>query len=168
MRPRRIVRFRRRGTLPYCVLPPTASPPRIRNLMDAGLFLGRAALTEKRAMRLDGVRTCLKTRTVERQLSENAGSEEKGTDSIKEGRRRNSFLFYFFLYACSRLYAFRMRSVCVPYAYIFSLSALRTRLFPFLYALYAVNSGVVFSFSVHRFVFDCIQCIQTFLAGGTL
>ena len=33
-------------------------------------------------------------------------------------------------------------------------SALRTRLFSSLYALYAVNSGVVFSHSMHRELFD--------------
>ena len=51
-----------------------------------------------------------------------------------------------------------MHSVCTLYAslnaYIYSLSALRTRLFAFLYALYAVNFGVVFLHSVHRCVFD--------------
>ena len=56
-------------------------------------------------------------------------------------------------FVCS-LYAF-------PYAYIFVFSALLLSQIVFLYALYAVNSGVVFLFSVHRLVFDCIQCIQT-------
>ena len=41
-----------------------------------------------------------------------------------------------------------------PSAYIFMPSALRTRLFSSLYALYAVNSGVVFSHSMHRELFD--------------
>ena len=51
-----------------------------------------------------------------------------------------------------------MHFVCSLYAslsaYIFSLSALRTRLFSFLYALYAVFFGVVFSHSVHSRFFD--------------
>ena len=57
-----------------------------------------------------------------------------------------------------------MHFVCVPYAfpyaYIFSLSALLPSQTVLLYALYAVKSGVVCSYSVHRLVFDCIQCIQ--------
>ena len=51
-----------------------------------------------------------------------------------------------------------MHSVCALYAsltaYIFVPPALRTRLFSFLYALYAVNSGVVFSHRAHSRVFD--------------
>ncbi len=51
-----------------------------------------------------------------------------------------------------------MHSVCAlyasPTAYIYSPSALRTRLFAFLYALYAVNSGVVCLHSVHSRFFD--------------
>ena len=49
-------------------------------------------------------------------------------------------------FVCS-LYAF-------PSAYIFVPSALRTRLFASLYALYAVNSGVVFSHRAHSWFFD--------------
>ena len=41
-----------------------------------------------------------------------------------------------------------------PTAYIFSPSALRTRLFAFLYALYAVFFGVVFPHSMHSRFFD--------------
>ena len=58
-------------------------------------------------------------------------------------------------FVCS-LYAF-------PTAYIFSPSALRTRLFAFLYALYAVNSGVVCLHSVHRCVFDAYNAYKFFL-----
>ena len=51
-----------------------------------------------------------------------------------------------------------MHFVCSLYAslsaYIFSFSALRTRLFSFLYALYAVFFGVVFSHSMHSRFFD--------------
>ena len=51
-----------------------------------------------------------------------------------------------------------MHSVCTlyafPTAYIFVPSALRTRLFSFLYALYAVFFGVVFSYSMHSRFFD--------------
>ena len=48
-----------------------------------------------------------------------------------------------------------------PTAYIFVPSALRTRLFAFLYALYAVNSGVVFSHSMHRCVFDAYNAYRS-------
>ena len=57
-----------------------------------------------------------------------------------------------------------MHFVCSLYAsltaYIFSLSALRTRLFSFLYALYAVNSGVVSSHSVHSRFFDAYNAYK--------
>ena len=56
-------------------------------------------------------------------------------------------------FVCS-LYAF-------PYAYIYALSALRTRLFAFLYALYAVNSGVVFSHSMHSRFFDAYNAYKS-------
>ena len=59
-----------------------------------------------------------------------------------------------------------MHFVCVPYAfpyaYIFVPSALRTRLFLFLYALYAVFSGVVFSHSVHSRFFDAYNAYKLF------
>ena len=61
-----------------------------------------------------------------------------------------------------------MHSVCSLYAslnaYIFSLSALRTRLFAFLYALYAVNSGVVCLHRVHRCVFDAYNAYNLSIA----
>ncbi len=57
-----------------------------------------------------------------------------------------------------------MHSVCSlyasPTAYIFVPSALRTRLFAFLYALYAVFFGVVFSHSVHRELFDAYNAYK--------
>ena len=48
-----------------------------------------------------------------------------------------------------------------PTAYIFVPSALRTRLFAFLYALYAVNSGVVFSHRAHRELFDAYNAYKS-------
>ena len=60
-----------------------------------------------------------------------------------------------------------MHSVCslyaFPTAYIFSLSALRTRLFSFLYALYAVFFGVVSSHSMHSRFFDAYNAYNFFL-----
>ena len=60
-----------------------------------------------------------------------------------------------------------MHFVCSLYAsltaYIFSLSALRTRLFSFLYALYAVFFGVVSSHSVHSRFFDAYNAYKFFL-----
>ena len=57
-----------------------------------------------------------------------------------------------------------MHFVCSLYAslnaYIFVPSALRTRLFSFLYALYAVNSGVVFSHSMHSRFFDAYNAYR--------
>ena len=51
-----------------------------------------------------------------------------------------------------------MHFVCAlyasPTAYIFVPSALRTRLFAFLYALYAVFFGVMFPHSMHSGLFD--------------
>ena len=49
-----------------------------------------------------------------------------------------------------------------PTAYIFMPSALRTRLFSFLYALYAVNSGVMFPHSVHSRFFDAYNAYSFF------
>ena len=51
-----------------------------------------------------------------------------------------------------------------PTAYIYSPSALRTRLFAFLYALYAVNSGVVFSHSMHSRFFDAYNAYKFSIA----
>ena len=60
-----------------------------------------------------------------------------------------------------------MHFVCAlyasPTAYIFVPSALRTRLFAFLYALYAVFFGVVSSHSVHRELFDAYNAYNFFL-----
>lgn len=58
--------FQRRETLPYRP-PPDRAAPRIRTLVDAGLFSWPAKRggdpdSNKRAMRRDGVRECLKTR----------------------------------------------------------------------------------------------------------
>ena len=59
-----------------------------------------------------------------------------------------------------------MHSVCSLYAslsaYIFSPSALRTRLFAFLYALYAVFFGVAFPHSVHSGLFDAYNAYSFF------
>ena len=61
-----------------------------------------------------------------------------------------------------------MHSVCAlyasPTAYIYSPSALRTRLFAFLYALYAVFSGVVSSHSMHSRVFDAYNAYKFSIA----
>ena len=61
-----------------------------------------------------------------------------------------------------------MHSVCAlyafPIAYIYSLSALRTRLFAFLYALYAVFFGVVFLHSVHSRFFDAYNAYNLSIA----
>ena len=58
-----------------------------------------------------------------------------------------------------------MHFVCAlyasPTAYIFVPSALRTRLFAFLYALYAVNSGVVSSHRVHSRFFDAYNAYKS-------
>ena len=57
-----------------------------------------------------------------------------------------------------------MHSVCALYAslsaYIFSLSALLLSQTVFLYALYAVNSGVVFSHSMHSRFFDAYNAYK--------
>ena len=57
-----------------------------------------------------------------------------------------------------------MHSVCTlyasPTAYIYSPSALRTRLLAFLYALYAVNSEVVCLHSVHSRFFDAYNAYR--------
>ena len=140
----------RRGTLPY--RPPDRAAPRIRTLVDAGLFSWPAKRdgdpdSNKRAMRRDGACKCLKSRA----------AEDKKTGNIKKKWKRN-FSLLLFLYAC-------MHSVCTlyasPTAYIFSPSALRTRLFAFLYALYAVNSGVVFSHSMHSRFFDAYNAYKS-------
>ena len=49
-----------------------------------------------------------------------------------------------------------------PTAYIFVPSALRTRLFSFLYALYAVFFGVVFSHSMHSRFFSAYNAYKFF------
>ena len=58
-----------------------------------------------------------------------------------------------------------MHSVCALYAsltaYIFVPPTLRTRLFSFLYALYAVNSGVVSSHSMHSRFFDAYNAYKS-------
>ena len=61
-----------------------------------------------------------------------------------------------------------MHFVCSLYAslsaYIFVPSALRTRLFAFLYALYAVFFGVVFLHSVHSRFFDAYNAYNLSIA----
>ena len=58
-----------------------------------------------------------------------------------------------------------MHSVCSLYAslsaYIFSLSALLLSQTVFLYALYAVNFGVVFSHSMHSRFFDAYNAYKS-------
>ena len=87
--------------------------------------------------------------------------EDKKDRQYKE-EVEEEFLSFLLLYACMHfvcsLYAF-------PYAYIYALSALRTRLFAFLYALYAVNSGVVFSHSMHSRFFDAYNAYKPFLGS---
>ena len=95
-------------------------------------------------------------------MPEDAGSRDVRTDNIKEEVERrilSLFTLYVFVLTC-------MHSVCAlyasPTAYIFSPSALRTRLFAFLYALYAVNSGVVFPHSMHSRFFDAYNAYSFF------
>ena len=95
-------------------------------------------------------------------MPEDADSRDVRTDNIKEEVERGIPLFYpsyVFVLTC-------MHSVCAlyasPTAYIYSLSALRTRLFAFLYALYAVFSGVVFSHSEHSRFFDAYNAYSFF------
>ncbi len=61
-----------------------------------------------------------------------------------------------------------MHSVCslyaFPTAYIFVLSALRTRLLAFLYALYAVFFGVMSSHSMHSRFFDAYNAYKFSIA----
>ena len=117
----------------------------------------RPASLKERAMSLGGVRECPKTRTVEDECLKSRAVEDRRTGNIKKKWKRN-FSLLLFLYAC-------MHSVCTlyasPTAYIFVLSALRTRLFAFLYALYAVNSGVVFSHSMHSRFFDAYNAYKS-------
>ena len=95
-------------------------------------------------------------------MPEIAGSRRRRNRQYKEEVRRKNFsLFtlYVFLFTC-------MHFVCAlyayPTAYIFVLSALRTRLFAFLYALYAVNSGVMSSHRAHRELFDAYNAYKFF------
>ena len=91
-------------------------------------------------------------------MPKNADSKDIRTDSIKE-EVEEEFLSFTLSRAC-------MHFVCSLYAsltaYIYSPSALRTRLFAFLYALYAVNSGVVFSHSMHSRFFDAYNAYKFF------
>ena len=77
----------------------------------------------------------------------------------EEGRISLFYSSYVFVFTC-------MHFVCSlyasPTAYIFVSSVLRTRLFAFLYALYAVNSGVVFSHSMHSRFFDAYNAYRFF------
>ena len=117
--------------------------------------------SDKRAMKCDGVRECPKTRTEKSLIAcKSRTVEDRRTDSIKKKQKRNSLSFYssyVFVLTC-------MHFVCSlyasPTAYIFNPSALRTRLFSFLYALYAVNSGVVFPHSMHSRFFDAYNAYK--------
>ena len=101
------------------------------------------------------VEECLKTRAV----------EDKRTDNIRRSRRR-ILSFYSFMCLC----ALCMHSVCTLYAslsaYIFVPSALLLSQTVFLYALYAVNSGVVFSHSVHSRFFDAYNAYNAYKSYG--
>ena len=94
-------------------------------------------------------------------MPEDAGSRDVRTDNIKEevgGRILFLFTLYVPVLTC-------MHFVCAlyasPTAYIYSLSALRTRLFAFLYALYAVFFGVMFSHSMHSRFFDAYNAYKS-------
>ena len=90
-------------------------------------------------------------------MSEIAGSRDRRTDNIRRSKKRNSSLFTL-LCAC-------MHFVCAlyasPTAYIFVPSALLLSQTVFLYALYAVNSGVVSSHSMHSELFDAYNAYKS-------
>ena len=114
---------------------------------------------DKRAMRPDGVRECPKTRAVEDECLKSRTVEDRRTDNKEEVEEESSLFstLYVFVFTC-------MHFVCSLYAslsaYIFSPSALRTRLFAFLYALYAVFFGVVSSHSMHSRFFDAYNAYR--------
>ena len=94
-------------------------------------------------------------------MPEDAGSRRYRNRQYKEEVEEEFFSFYssyVFVLTC-------MHSVCSlyasPTAYIYSLSALRTRLFAFLYALYAVFFGVMFSHSMHSRFFDAYNAYKS-------
>ena len=89
------------------------------------------------------VEECLKTRAV----------EDKRTDNIRRSRRRILSLFTLYVFALTCMH-FVCSLYASPTAYIYSPSVLRTRLFAFLYALYAVFFGVMFPHSMHSRFFD--------------
>ena len=97
------------------------------------------------------VEECLKTRAV----------EDKRTDNIRRSRRRILSLFTLYVFALTC-----MHFVCSLYAslsaYIFVPSALLLSQTVFLYALYAVNSGVVFSHSMHSRFFDAYNAYKSY------
>ena len=99
MRPRRIVHSS--GAEHCLVVPsPDRAAPRIWILMDAGLFSWPAGLgLKEQATRLDGVRECLKARTV--------GDDCLKTRAVKEGRQykkevegRISLFYSFYMLVC--------------------------------------------------------------------
>ena len=147
----------RRGTLPYRT-PLTAPYPASGTSWMRGFF-GRpsAAAALTRINGQDG-RECPKMRAVEDDCLKNTGSRRYRSRQYKEeveGRILSFSLFYACMHFVCSLYA-------SPTAYIFSPSALRTRLFAFLYALYAVNSGVVSSHSMHSRFFDAYNAYNLF------
>ena len=163
MRPPRIVHF---NGAEHCLhIPPDRAAPRIRN-RGCGTFSWPAKRDgdsdpDKRAMRRDGIYTCTKNASSEEMIVRKSQTvEDTETDNIKKKKEEDSSLLLF-LSAC-------MHSVCAlyasPTAYIYSPSALRTRLFAFLYALYAVNSGVVFLHSMHSRFFDAYNAYNLSIA----
>ena len=69
---------------------------------------------DKRAMRRDGVHTCLKTRTEKSLIAcKSRTVEDRRTDSIKKKQKRNSLSLYS-LCVRTHLYALCMQSVCIP------------------------------------------------------
>ena len=123
MRPRRIVESS--GAEHCLVVPsPDRAAPRIRTLVDAGLFSWPAECdgdpdSNKRAMRRDGACECLKSRAV----------EDIRTGSIRRSKKRNLSLFYSFMCLYSlvcTLYALCMHpqlhtfSCSQPYGHAYS------------------------------------------------
>ena len=109
-------------------------------------------------MRIVNARRCEQSEMI---AHKSRAVEDGRTGNIK-GEVEEGFLsFYFFyvpVFTC-------MHFVCSLYAslsaYIFVPSALRTRLFSSLYALYAVFFGVMFPHSVHSGLFDAYNAYRS-------
>ena len=157
MRPQRIVDS---NGAEHCLhIPPDRAAPRIRNLADAGLFSWPTKRDgdsdpDKRAMRRDGIYTCTENASSEEMIVRKSQTvENTETDNIKKKKEEESSLFTLYMLVCS-LYA-------SPTAYIFVPSALLLSQTVFLYALYAVFFGVVFSHSMHSRFFDAYNAYKS-------